>query len=177
MKQLKIYSLFISFYYLIGCTTTHPQINWNIPSETERRVRIKNDNFKKQTRFIGPNIAKYKEEAIFIRAWKKYGSNLVTYQIYIRDRYYREWRFYNQAFDSKGNNLDLTEIKQDFEFKYNKYVFYEDVGINVDRKYLNNSLEYGISMQLYSKKGDKEWIYIPGGYIKGFLTRVDSFND
>ena len=173
MKAITSIFTYILFLGLTGCAIT-PPVNWNIPSETEIRVRIENDDFKKHTIYRGPDIAGWRD-SLFIRAWRNYGSNHVTYQIYIQDHYSGDWRFYNRAFDSNGNNLDLIEISRDVG-SCGQYgcSFDEHVGVKIDRKYLDDSVKTGIRIKLYGKAG-QEIFFIPGGYIQGFLKKVDSF--
>lgn len=171
---------FIQVMTLTSCmqtATVTPQIkaepsppNWNIPSETYDRVAIEDDDFQQSTTFQAPDLAPEPPLEYFLRASKDYGSSTFDFQIYFTERYHGNWRFYNEAFDSNGNRIKVLIISRDAVYAN---TLEEHIRLDVDRTYLESSIEDGIRIKLYGDACEK-MIFIPGGYIKGFLSRADS---
>jgi len=179
MTNITTISLLLIFFLCSGCATkiywanpTLTKTNWNNPAECENRVYIKNDTFKKKTTFYSPNICSIYKWKLFIRAWKSYDSTYTTFQIYIKEIHKGDWHFYSQAYDSNGNSLNIISIKNDVNF--NTHDLEEHYGLNVDRKYLEDSVTTGIEIRLYGDSNRN--IFIPGAYIKGLLLKIDSYN-
>ena len=189
MTNIMTISLLLVFFICSGCATkinrdnsattkidrdnpAETKIDWNNPAESENRVYIKNDTFKKQTTFYSPNICSIYKWKLLIRAWKRYDSTCMTFQIYIKEIHQGDWHLYSQAYDSNGNSLNIISIKGDVDF--NTHELEEHYGLNVNRKYLEDSVTTGIEIRLYGDSNRN--IFIPGGYIKGFLSKIDLYN-
>lgn len=158
---------------LTGCVMPHRAaqipVDWNDPATVAQRITAIHDNFKKHTKYEGPNIGSY-GDILMIRAWQLDDTGTTNYQIYVADYYDAEWRFYNSAYDNKGTKLDVTLISRDIGYcsKYSGCSHTEHVGVNVTRPYLEKNLAEGIYLQLSGKTGE-EIFFIPGGYIKAML--------
>ncbi|MBA5248973.1 MAG: hypothetical protein FE834_05490 [Gammaproteobacteria bacterium] len=181
MKKYKILLILVPI-FLFSCVTI-PKINWNNPNETQKRVTITHDNFEKIIEYKGPNaLCNYSRVGscdgyfagnVFIRAWKYIKTNSVSYQIYIKDLVYDDWKYYDTAYDSDGNELDTTVISRDVDScNARGCELYEHIGINISRDYLVEHITSGIQLQLSGKAG-KDTFSITGAYIKGFLTKID----
>jgi hypothetical protein len=135
------------------------------------KIQAKYDEFKKLTNYTGPNVASG-SDAVFLRA-AKLDSGLITIQIYVSDYYEGEWRFYNSAWDSDGNRLNVTLISRKVGScgRYGGCSHYEDVGINITREYLEARRASGIRFKLSGRGGD-EIFALPGPYISAFLDAV-----
>lgn len=158
---------------LSGCVS-QPKINWTIPEETQNRVQIENDEFEKTIKYRGPDVSEG-IDAVFIRAWNDLKTKTTSYQIYVSDYYWGDWRFYRTAYDSDGNNLDTTLIDRDIgSCGQYRCSHYEHVGLNVTREYLEKHTASGIRFKLSGKAGE-EIFSIPGAYIKGFLDAVPQY--
>lgn len=159
---------------LSACSTIpqKPSLDANNQQAVSEQIVVKRDDYKKQTEFIGPNIAPDKLfDLLFIRAWKSDGSDRADYQIYVMDHYYGEWRFYNSTWDSKGQQLDTIEISRDVDTCRYRCSFNEHVGINISHAYLDRNKDSGVNFKISGKAGE-ETFYIPSGYIKGFLSKI-----
>lgn len=136
----------------------------------QKKIKTEYDSFKKITNYIGPNVT---EELLVIRAWKADNELEVAYQVYVIDLYYSDsWRFYNSAYDDKGNKLDFTPISRDTD-NCSRYgcSYIEQFGLNVTRQYLESRKSSGISFKASGKSGEKVF-WIPSAYIKAILSVV-----
>jgi hypothetical protein len=159
---------------LTGCAIPEP-VNWNDPNTVSTRTVINHDDFKKVTNYRGPDIASgftALYTALFLRAWKNDKTGDVQYQIYDREWYSGDWRFYDTAYDSNGNKLDVTVIDRKVnECERSKCYYHEDLGLNVSRDYLEKSRESGVKFKV-SGKGGEAVEFLPPGYIQGFLSTI-----
>ncbi|MEO6024533.1 MAG: hypothetical protein ABIP64_15745, partial [Burkholderiales bacterium] len=86
------------------------------------------------------------------------------------DFYTGEWRFYDRAFDSDGQELQTTEISRKVvECKRRVCSHLEHLGIKVTRVYLETKQESGVRFKVIGKSGE-EVFYIPPAYIRAFLS-------
>lgn len=141
------------------------------------RTTSTRDDFKKLVNFKGPNLFQDGGRALFLRATKFDKSSELTVQLYFRDQYDGEWRFYNSAYDIDGNKLDFLSIdrKVDTCGKFGCRHF-EDVGITVTRDYLDSRRDRGIKLKVSGRAGEAI-VDLPPGYIQGFLQRLDAASD
>lgn len=156
---------------IFGCAEPRPRLNINDPTAVSSAIKVKRDDFKKQTEYIGPNAASDTlSDGLYLRAWKFDGSEKSEFQIYVMDHYYKEWRFYDSAYDSKGTKLDAMVISRKVD-SCSQYScsHIEHIGINVTRDYLENNQDTGINLKISGKAGE-EIFYLPAGYIKAFLA-------
>lgn len=157
---------------LAACASSPPvaQKQVSLKQYVIESTTVQRDEFKKQLIYRGPNTFRSGYIQVFIRAWKFEKDNSTRYQIYVSDYYDTAWRFYNSAYDSNGNQLDMTPISKEVIgcSRYSGCTYNETVGINVTKDYLQNNLESGIRFQISGKAGDNVF-YVPGNYIKGFL--------
>ena len=72
-----------------GCASPRKLADWNDPARTIAGTQVSQDNFTKQTKFLGPEIGDGGFGYILIRAWKKASGDL-SYQIYVKDVYFHE---------------------------------------------------------------------------------------
>ena len=72
----------------------------------------KRDNFQKSTSLQGPDLSNVRYKSLFLRA-TKFDAGSSIYQVYVRDQYAGQWRFYNSAYDIDGNKLEFTSIKRE----------------------------------------------------------------
>lgn len=161
---------------LLGGCTTGARINWNDPAQITPLIRVERDEFKKVTTYIGPTCSSpicsnFWRDNLFLRAWKVDGGSSFDYQIYITDVHY-EWRYFDQAHDSDGTTLKLTQISSNVSgCSGSSCALFEVVGIDVSREYLSSHQVNGIKLQV-SGKGGKEQFYLSGQYISAFLSAV-----
>ncbi|WP_162860593.1 hypothetical protein [Pseudothauera hydrothermalis] len=155
---------------LSACIAPAPRVNLNDSQAVAGAISVQRDDFKKVTKYEGPNAADNVFDKLFIRAWKIDGTEDVGYQIYVMDYYNGDWRFYNSAYDSNGNSLKTTLISRDVG-SCNRYgcSHYEHVGLNVSREYLAKNQDSSIRFKISGKAGE-EVFFIPGAYIKAFLS-------
>jgi hypothetical protein len=172
MLMNKLLSLLTALLMLSGCISSGPQLNTNDEQAVAKAISTQRDDFKKMTNYKGPNAATELFDQLFIRAWKHDKLDAVSYQIYVLDHYYGDWRFYQTAFDSNGSNLNVTQISRDVS-SCNRYgcAKEEHLAVNLSRDYLEKNKETGIRFKLSGKAGE-EVFFIPSGYIKGFLTAI-----
>jgi hypothetical protein len=136
------------------------------------RVKIDKDEFSKVTTFIGPKI-ELGYDYINMRARRNRDNGKLSYQIYIKDNYSGDWRFYDTAYDLNGTRLKLVNIHKEIKYCSNDYCsLNEHIGLNVHREYLEKSIENGIEVKIYGQTGYAVF-KLPGGYIEGFLDVVD----
>lgn len=167
---------------LIGNQYTETQPSPPPQTESERKqqeisnkITKKYDDFKKITNFEGPADSSGQCDSVFMRAWKADGEKEATYQVYVMDYYSGEWRFYSNAFDDDGNQLDFTQISREVGScsRYGGCSHYEHVGINVTRKYIEKRSERGIRFKISGKAGE-EICSLSSPYIKAMLAAVPS---
>lgn len=149
-------------------------------ADVEQGTSVQQDDFKKLKTYRGPNLEKG-DDILVLRAHESKKGGNITYQIYVRDNYLSltSWRFYDEAYDSEGNNLKLEKIDSQFhrctELIGQKYCEYtEHFGMTLTRAYLEKYKGTGISFQVSSKDGSKVVRKISAAYIEGFLAKVDS---
>ena len=133
-----------------GCYNINDvKINCSDPEEVYHNTRITRDEYAKITEYIGPDIDVRYHENLFLRAWKD-SKNRTDYQIYIRTYYRGDYRGYDYAYDSYGKRFSVTYIDSDIDCDSSSCAHCEDVGVNISKEDLVNSLESGINLKLYS---------------------------
>ena len=176
MESTRILFISLSLILIIsGCTNTQYQktsIDWYNPIETINRTTVERDDFKKMVRYKAPNLSN-NSEALFLRAWESDNSNQTLFQVYIRDAFYGQWRFYDSAYDSDGNELKLTSISKVVGSCVYGCILSESVGININEYSISNYLKSGLTLKLYGS-GGSEIFTIPAAYIQGFLTAIST---
>lgn len=157
---------------LTGCLATTPKLNLNDSQAIASAISVRTDSFKKQVNFSGPNVAKDETDDLHIRAWKFEKTGDISYQIYIADYYYGDWRFYDAAYDSNGDRFDTTKISREVG-SCNKYgcSHVEHLGLNVSKQYLEKNASTGISFKVSGKAGEQVF-YIPSAYVQAILQVV-----
>lgn len=167
---MKTRNFFVAVVSAIALAACVPRLNFNDPQAVAGAISVQHDDFKKVTNYQGPNASSNFFGTLFIRAWKTDATESIRYQIYVMDYYDGDWRFYNSAYDSNGNNLDTTLISRDVG-SCSRYgcSHYEHLGLNVTREYLENNQESGIRFKVSGKAGE-EVFFIPPAYIKAFLS-------
>lgn len=141
------------------------------------RTTSTRDDFKKLFNFKGPNLFQNGPRSLFLRATRFDKSAELFIQLYFRDQYDGEWRFYDSAYDIEGNKLDFVSIdrKVDTCAKYGCSHF-EDVGITLTRDYLDSRRETGTRLKVSGRAGEAI-VVLPPGYIQGFLQALDSASE
>lgn len=169
MRIRTILSLVVTLFGLMACVAP-PRIDVADPQAVSAAISVQRDDFKKITNYKGPNASSDILDLVFLRAWKTDATGSVTYQIYVMDHYYTDWRFYSSAYDSNGNSLDTTLISRNVG-SCSQYGCSHDehLGLNVSQAYLENNQDNGIRFKVSGKAGE-EIFFIPGGYIKAFLS-------
>lgn len=155
---------------LTACVAPTQNISVNDPQAIANAISVTRDDFKKITNYKAPNVAVNKYDALFIRASKSDATGGIGYQIYLMDQYPGTWRFYDSAYDSNGNKLDVTQISRNLD-GCSKYgcSYIEHIAINVTREYLEKNQENGIRFKV-GGKGGEEIFFVPPTYITAFLT-------
>ena len=158
--------------FFISCVPTQQSINWGNSLEIANAIEIEYDEFEKVTRYIGPfyDPPPYGGGEVFIRAWKYETRPVIKYQIYVRAFYDGDWRYYEWAYDSDGKKLDTIVIDREVVdcTEFDCY-YYEHIGINVDREYLENHQYNGIRFKVKGRAGEQIFS-IPPTYIIAFLN-------
>lgn len=176
MSRFMLNALFVIILVLLTSCATTPPMNWNDPQEISSKINVQYDNFKKVTEFTGPIVRLEYSGYFFIRAWKYDNDNEITYQIYVKDRYADDWRYYDSAYDSDGNIIDVTLIAQKVDSCYDWGCMLEEhIGLNVDKSYLEKHIESGLRFKVSGKAGENIF-YLTGSYIKAFLEVVKTNN-
>jgi hypothetical protein len=168
--------LVAGIFILVGCAepgprvAPRPKINWKDVQSIANAITVQHDDLKKTTNFKGPNSSKGILDTVLLRAWRSNESGSISYQIYVIDYYHGDWRFYDAASDSKGNNLTITLNSRDVSScDYFTCAHHEHLGMNVSRDYLEKNQENGIILKV-SGTGGEETFIIPSIYIKAFLS-------
>ena len=173
--KLKVLILSVVVLSLMGCETV-PPIDWNAPSNTESRVFVSHDDFKRITTFDGPNLAHYGKNILSLWAWKS-DDGSEGFMIYDKEVYRlglsQDPYFYDEAYDLNGKRLPVRRI--DFDVRIGDSVYTEIFSVDVSRAYLESSFSTGIRIKVYGKKLSKI-ISIPGGYVQGFMSKFDQVN-
>lgn len=136
-------------------------------------VQVERDDFKKQTRFMGPNCAAEFGNSLFLRAWKRDSApGAIDYQVYAIDNYTSDWRFYSEAYDSDGQRLDFMSIDRKVGY-CSKYVCSKDehMGISVSHDYLVKHSGTGMTFKVSGRGGEKVFA-LPASCIQAFLDRA-----
>lgn len=165
--------------FLGGCVSTPERtISANDAQQISQNVRVKQDEFQKQTEYIGPTMSfgmragDVTETKVFLRAYKK-NDNTISYQIYVRDFYKGRWRLYDRAFDKDGNKFDVVVIDRTVDSCNVYCYYYEDVGIDVTADYLNAHTQSGTTFKVAGNGGEVIFS-VPGPYIEGFLKATNA---
>jgi hypothetical protein len=134
---------------------------------------VTRDDFKKQTRYKGPNCVAGTPDEVFLRAWRYDRDGDFAYQIYVADYYTGDdWRFYRTAYDENGYQFDTIQIIQKtVDCSQYGCAHEEHIGLMVSRDYLAAHQESGIRFKVSGKTGENIF-YIPPSYVKDFLAEV-----
>ena len=171
MKFVKLL-IVLTIVILVGCITTS-RINWDNAVDITKSVKIEYDEFKKATKYVGPDYpGNLLGSNVFLRAYEFDSPPETLYQIYVHSYYSGRWRFYDRAYDSDGNRLKTVVISRDVG-SCNKYgcSHHEHIGVLIDRKYLEEHSDTGIRFKVEGK-GGQEIFTVPAMYINGFLSLI-----
>lgn len=150
-----------------------PYVDLNNVQDVKKSVKVKRDDFKKTTTYISPEIG-HGGTSTFLRSWKNDKEASARYQIYVTTVYDDDWRFYDTAYDSNGNRLDVLVIDREVlkgGCSQHGCAHTEDVAFNVSKEYLEKNIQSGITFKLNGRTANAEIIqFIPGAYIEGFLS-------
>lgn len=178
MKALIITMIVAGIFMLAGCAEPElrvvpkPKVNWNDVQSITSAISVQRDDINKITNFKGPNSSSGILDTVLLRAWKSDEGGEFSYQIYVIDYYHGDWRFYDTASDSNGNNLVIKLNSRDVSScDYFTCAHQEHLGINVSREYLEKNQGNGIVFKV-SGKGGEETFIIPSAYVKAFLAVV-----
>lgn len=150
-----------------------PSLNLNDPQAVAGASSIERDELGTTTIYRGPNAAKKHLDQLFIRA-RRTDAGSVSYQIYVVINYIGVWRFYNWAYDTNGNTLDLMLLSRNLDqCRSSDCAQNEHLSIDVTREYLEEHKQSGVRFWLSAKEEITEVLFIPPGYIKAFLSLPD----
>lgn len=168
--MLKRIFISISAMFFLNASSIAQTIDPNDFEAVKNAIKIKRDDFAKKISYEGPSSTKDDRDSVFIRSWKYDKDNITKYQIYIADYYLGEWRFYNSAFDSNGNKLDVVVIARDVGScsRYSGCSHIEHIGINISKEYLEKNKDSGIHFKLNGKAGDEIFL-LPSAYVQATL--------
>ncbi len=160
-------------------------------------VSIDNDNFKKMVTYTGPILSmdgakdrkdwKGKSEiglvALLLNKHELTNQNI--YNIIVDMSYLGAWRNYETAYDSEGNIFSVQLDRRLVDSSSKLYPLRtETVLLSVTRQYLEAHQDTGVRFQVRNRGerpvkdiyGNYVNLYfegfLPGGYIKGFLSAV-----
>jgi len=141
------------------------------PLSVAKATKVQRGESNLATIYKGPNVASNPQDQLYIRALKSDAGN-ISYEIYVVINYTGYWRFYNLAYDTYGNILNVTVMNRDIdECKRVDCVQQELVIVDVTRKYLEENMQGGLRFWLSAKKEKtREVLFIPSGYILAFLS-------
>lgn len=144
-----------------------------IVESIKTRVESRYDQFRKVTTIVGPDIGiAFLGKSLLIRAEKSDRDGSIAFQIYIRDRYSGQWRFYSAAYDDSGMEIDLTALSRRVDSCQQSTCFYiEDVGLNVSKRYLEEKRYSGVRFKILGNYGE-EILEIGSPYIRAILSSV-----
>jgi hypothetical protein len=174
MKNVKFVLVSLLFITIVSCVPSQ-RINWNNSVEITNSIKVESDQVKKCTKYVGPDYpGNIPGNNVFLKAWKYDAPSITKYQISVCSYYQGDWRFYNRAHDSNGNKLVVT--LDDIESGASSCSRYssshcEHIGIIVDREYLENRKNIGISFKVEGK-GGAQIFTLPPAYIDTFLNLV-----
>lgn len=186
----KIFLALGSTLLLASCAYDRPPVPYVKPEVIEfynfdkprNEVDIEYDEFRRVTTYRGSSIQIYDtktniEDRFFLRAFKSNAtssSSNISYQIYVVDTYEGKWRRHQEAYDSRGEELAITQIDRDVNCGRVRCIYTETVGVKVTLDYLVEHIKEGIRFQI-SGPGGKEAFFLPGEYIENFLKAVESY--
>ncbi len=136
-------------------------------------IEVSFDEFTKQTKYEGANVAEDSRDLVFLRAFENGSQWLI--QIYVMDHYTDwtsagGWRLYRSAWGADGVSLETTLITRDFEQCGSSLgcSYFEHLGLEVTREYLEKHRQTGLRFKLVGKAGE-EIFFIPAAHIDAFL--------
>ena len=176
--NLKFIAVGVFSLLLSGCYAPPPvelPINWDNPSETKNRVVIEKDDFKKTIQYVAPTmrivVSPVEVQNITLRSKTSLKTGKTLFQIYTLHNYDDNWRFYDKAYSSEGEKLEVTLISRDVDCYKSMCSHIEVIGVDLTRDYLEKHSETGIKYKI-SGKVDGGIFFVPAGYIKGFLSAI-----
>ena len=172
MKFLKLLGSLSAVALLSACVAITQKLNVYDTQAVANAVSVKRDGFQKTVDYNGPNIAPGVGGILKIRAWKFEKTSEVEFQIYVADYYDGKWRFYDSAYDSNGERLDVVLISRNVD-SCRRYgcSYTEHVGLNITKEYLERNKNSGINFKLTGKAGEAVFL-IPGTYVQAILSVV-----
>ncbi len=118
-------------------------------------VKVTRDNFKKLTKYEGAELNYGDLRSMFLRLSKIDAVTEHSYQFYFVDNYDGGWRFYDSAYDNKGNKLDAISIDRSVGScsRYSGCSHWEHVGVSVSRDYLLQNIERDFQIKISGRGG------------------------
>ena len=152
---------------LAGCAS----IDSRNPQEVASNVTVSRDDFKKVALYQGPR-ARSGENWFKFRAAQLYSGQGLTRQLVI-ETMNRGWSFYDTAYDSAGNRLEVKVLDRLVGFCSGGggCTNIEVVAVNLPAGYLQAHLGSGVHIQISGRKGSTT-VKVEPGYIRGFLQQA-----
>lgn len=169
MKYYAFIPVVLSF-FLFGCSFK-PAISTT--TDVYLNTKIENDAYKKDTWIKSPRYSGNHGGNGYYRCfWRAYAvnNNIQFYQLYVFDDY-PDWRFYNHAYDLKGNQLDFSQISQDVS---SDAWCGESFGISFTESEIHALKGNPFQFKAFGQKGDRTF-FVPAIYLEGFLQKVDEY--
>ena len=128
------------------------------------------DSDKKIAWIKGPTDKKYFADYgasgyadVFLRTLVRDGHD--THQLYVAF-HDQDWVYFDRAYDSKGNELTLTQIKRE---KVTVGIT-EHFAAKLSDDYLKSATRKGLEVKFVGKRGERK-VYMRPHYVKGYLKR------
>ena len=136
-------------------------------------VEVKRDDFSKSTTFVGPAACE-SQKMVELLATALDGNEKPVYSLVITHTYGGSWRFYDMAYDERGQKLSVRPVDRSVLgcSGYDGCTYFEGVSIRLDRSYLEAATHHGIRLKLYGR-GDNEIFSYPGSHIEALLEAAD----
>lgn len=151
---------------LAGCAS----IDGRNPQEVASNVTVSRDDFKKVALYQGPR-ARSGDNWFKFRAAQLYSGQALTRQLVV-ETMNRGWSFYDTAYDSAGNRLEVTVLDRLVGFcSSSGCINTEVVAVNLPAGYLQAHLDSGVHIQISGRKGSTT-VKVESGYIRGFLQQA-----
>lgn len=160
-----------------SCTTLTKYHESRTPAWVAERTTVEYDEFTKRYSVESPRVkgtmgSGYDGEyyRVFLRGWRLMQDEpSEVFQIYVATSHIGDWHHYRSAWDEDGKQLSTTRIASDVGCRSGCW-YAEDVGVSVDRAYLEAHRSSGIRFKVKGTGGSVV-VRVPPGYISGFLQR------
>ncbi|WP_445357311.1 hypothetical protein ACJJIC_14890 [Microbulbifer sp. ANSA002] len=175
------FTTYLAAVLLAGCSAT-TSITQKSASEVRQAVTIHNSSENNATEYSGPPMQATTDGSdhnlyyYMLRALAPKNGGSPQYQLRIDITYRENWRNYDTATFSGGNEVELSKLDRKVLNCASafKCMLEETLEVTLSENQITNALKKreSLRVKLYAKSGHRSVIEVPSSYLMGFYSSI-----